>query len=139
MNKLPLIWHIFKVCDNPFSKSQPWPPLLHLSPTEIKTIPIQISFIKFSKFHVFVFFKSKFSTKSSVFPYTLIQKKLCWTHILWLPPFPYNNGEARFSSPKCDWKTMNITFAKIKKNKKKIRCRFFKTKPSRHSWIRNTV
>ena len=67
----------------------------------MKIIPIQKSFINISKLHKFVFFNSKLSAKSSVFPYIFHTKKT---------PF-------FFFLQKYTWNIININnYAKIEKN-----------------------
>ena len=87
-----------------FSKFEITPPQYfngdpHFFLPEIKTIPIQISFINFFKKFTNSFFKSNLSWKSSVFPYIFHTKRLYWTHILRSPPFHNNHGDVwAFSS-----------------------------------------
>ena len=90
------------------------------------------------KFHLWIFqnftssffLKSRFSAINSVSPIYFIQKWLYWTHILRSPPFHYNHGEVWFFAHKYIRNTMNIKYAKIKKNS---RSRFFKRQPARAS------
>ena len=83
----------------------------HFFLTQIKTIPIQISFIHFSKFHKFVFLNRNIVRKVAFSPIYFIQKRLYWTHILRSPQFHINQGEVCFLSHKYTRNTMNITYA----------------------------
>ena len=85
----------------------------HVFLTNIKTIPMQISFISFSKYHEFIFLKSKLSGKSSVFPTYFVQKTPTWTHILRSPRFTTITVRYDFFH-KYTWNNMNITNAKKK-------------------------
>ena len=115
-------------------------PLLNISTvttnfflTEIKTIPIKISFINVSKFHEFVFFLNRnLVRKIAFFPIYFIQKRLYWTHVLRSPPFHYNHGEVWFFY-------INILgipwILQMQKFKKNSRSRFFKPQPAQASLI----
>ena len=83
-------------------------------------------FFKISRVHFFL--KSKFSAKSSVFPIIFHIKMLHWTRILRSPPFHYNRGEVWFFAHRYTRNTINITYAKIKKNS---RSRFLQPQPAR--------
>ena len=87
--------------------------------------------MNFSKFHEFIFFKIEIQFDKQRFSYILHTKKwLYLTHILKSPPFHYNHGEVWFFAHKYIRNTMNIKYAKIKKNS---RSRFFKRLPARAS------
>lgn len=81
----------------------------HFFLTKIKTIPILISFINFSKFHkFFFFFKSKLNEKVAFFYIYFIQKSLYWTQILRPPLLYYNHSEVWYfhillTMPEIQW------------------------------------
>ena len=96
--------------------------------TKIKTILIQVSFINFSKFHEFGFFKSKFSAKSSIFPYIFHTKMaILYTQIA---PVSLQLRWGIVFSHKYTRNTMTITNATIKKIHGAV---FLKPQPARAS------